>query len=117
MVYVLAIMGFIGIGFMVIASFVMAALMSRLMPYGSLLSGVYILMAILYFFPIYYLYKYATTIKSSLFENNEEELANALGYLKSHHKFLGISVIVIISLYILIIIGVIAFGISGMLHA
>ena len=112
----LAIMGFIGIGFMVVAALVMGTFMSSLMPYGGFLSGIYILMAILYFFPIYYLYKYATNIKTSLSENDEEGLATALGYLKSHHKFLGISIIVIISLYILLIIGFIAFGVTNLMH-
>ena len=112
----LAIMGFIGIGFMVVAALVMGTFMSSLMPYGGFLSGIYILMAVLYFFPIYYLYKYATNIKTSLSENDEEGLATALGYLKSHHKFLGISIIVIISLYILLIIGFIAFGVTNLMH-
>ena len=112
----LAIMGFIGIGFMVVAALVMGTFMSSLMPYGGFLSGIYILMAVLYFFPIYYLYKYATDMKTSLSENDEEGLATALGYLKSHHKFLGISIIVVISLYILLIIGFIAFGVSNFMH-
>ena len=114
----LAIMGFIGIGFMVLAALAMGVFFSARMsfPFGGFLSGIYILMAVLYFFPIYYLYKYATDIKTSLSENDEEGLATALGYLKSHHKFLGISIIVIISLYIFLIIGFIAFGVTNLMH-
>jgi hypothetical protein len=36
-------------------------------------------------------------------------LSEALGYLKSHHKFLGIMMIVVLSLYVLMFIGMIVF--------
>lgn len=121
----LAIMGFIGIGFMIIAAISMGTLMSSglgsspgmgaMAGMGGILSGVYIVMALLYFFPIYYLYKYATDMKNALNSRNNEMLTGALGYLKSHHKFLGVSMIVIISLYILIFVGAIIFGMSGMM--
>lgn len=121
----LAIMGFIGIGFMIIAAISMGTLMSSglgsspgmgaMAGMGGILSGVYIVMALLYFFPIYYLYKYATDMKNALNSRNNDMLTGALGYLKSHHKFLGVSMIVIISLYILIFLGAIIFGMSGMM--
>ena len=121
----LAIMGFIGIGFMIIAAISMGTLMSSglgsspgmgaMAGMGGILSGVYIVMALLYFFPIYYLYKYATDMKNALNSRNNDMLTGALGYLKSHHKFLGVSMIVIISLYILIFVGAIIFGMSGMM--
>ena len=121
----LAIMGFIGIAFMIIAAISMGTLMSSglgsspgmgaMAGMGGILSGVYIVMALLYFFPIYYLYKYATDMKNALNSRNNEMLTGALGYLKSHHKFLGVSMIVIISLYILIFVGAIIFGMSGMM--
>jgi Family of unknown function (DUF5362) len=118
----LAIMGFIGIGFMLLAAIVMGTMMSSALGaatpiagMGGMLSGVYAVMAILYFFPIYYLYKYATDMKTALNSRNNDLLTSALGYLKSHHKFLGISIIVVISLYILMIIGFVAFGMSSMM--
>lgn len=106
----LAIMGFIGIAFMIIAAISMGTLMSSrigtspamgaMAGMGGILSGVYLVMALLYFFPIYYLYKYATDMKNALNSRNNDMLTGALGYLKSNHKFLGVSMIVIISLYI-----------------
>jgi hypothetical protein len=118
----LAIMGFIGIGFMLLAAIVMGTMMSSALGaatpiagMGGMLSGVYVVMAILYFFPIYYLYKYAADMKTALNSRNNDLLTSALGYLKSHHKFLGISIIVVISLYILMIIGFVAFGMSSMM--
>ena len=119
----LAIMGFIGIGFMIIAALVMGTVMSSVSsmggnasPLGAMtgyISVLYIAMALIYFFPVYYLYKYASDMKEALSTRDNESLTTAFGFLKSHHKFLGISIIVIMSLYLLIIIGAIAFGIGS----
>lgn len=120
----LAIMGFIGIGFMVLAGIFMGTIMNRL-PMGSgmnaspfgmmpgLMAGFYVIIAVLYFFPIYYLYKYAKNTKVALQTADSDLLTDGLGYLKSHHKFLGIMMIVILSLYALIFVGAILFGISA----
>lgn len=73
---------------------------------------IYILFALLYFFPIYYLFNYAKGTKRALESGNSEVLSKALVNLKSHHKFLGIMTIVIISLYVIGIIAVLAFAAS-----
>lgn len=112
----LAIMGFIGIGFMILGAIAMTSIMSIIpssptSPFGNLkgfISGIYIVMALIYFFPVYYLYKYASDMKNALLSSSSDMVGTALGYLKSHHKYLGISIIVIISLYIIFIIGMIA---------
>ncbi len=117
----LAVLGFIGIGFMVLAALFMSSVASLVPdnnPYGSaspfgamkgFISIFYAIMAAIYFLPIYYLFKYASEMKNALMARNSEMVSNALVYLKSHHKFLGIMMIVLISLYIIIIIGMIVF--------
>ena len=73
----LAIVGFIGIGFMILAGGFMMVAMSTIannpafggVPLGGLkayIGLIYIVIAALYFFPIYYLYKYATGTKRAL---------------------------------------------------
>lgn len=123
----LSIIGFIGIGIMLLASLVVNSAMSS-MPetpgmgmFGNIkgfISAVYVLMAILYIPPIYYMFKYATEVKNSLMTNNSDILTTAFVHLKGHHKSLGISVIILISMYLLLILGMIAFfvskGVSGM---
>lgn len=120
----LAILGFVGVVFMLIAGIFMGTIMSNL-PMGNemgnrmgsnpfsmmpgLIAVLYIIIAVLYFFPIYYLYKYADKTKIALQSANANMLTEGLGYLKSHHKFLGIMMIVIISLYILMFFGIIIF--------
>ena len=56
-----------------------------------------------------YLYRYATTTTEALRINNTESLAFALQNLKSHHKYLGVSMIVLIALYILMVIGMVIY--------
>ena len=119
----LSILGFIGIALLVMGGLFMSVAMSAIPdnpafggsmnPFGAIKAYIgimYIVIAVLYFFPIYYLYKYATGIKRALESSNSDVLSDALVNLKSHHKFLGITAIVIISLYIIIIIGVIIFA-------
>jgi hypothetical protein len=119
----LAIIGFIGIGFMILAALFMTSAMSMIpdgnqglgaSPFGAIkgfISVFYILMAVVYFFPIMYLYKYASGMKMALNNYNSDAVSDALVQLKSHHKFLGITMIVIFSLYLLIIIGAVITGI------
>jgi hypothetical protein len=59
----LAVMGFIGIGFMVISAFFMMTVDLNSPLAGNFLgiAFLYILFAFLYFFPVNYLYKFANT--------------------------------------------------------
>jgi hypothetical protein len=129
----LAIIGFIAIGFMLIAALVVGMTLNTITSHPSIegmegmqemqnmnpvfgimkyLPLLYILIAVIYFFPVYYLFKYASGMKKALNFRNSEMVADALTYLKSHHKFLGIMTIVVISLYILFFIGAMIFAAS-----
>jgi hypothetical protein len=80
---------------------------SPIMAMKGIVSVIYIIFAALYFPPVYYLFKYATDMKIALQNRDSEDVGNALSYLKSHHKYLGVSMIVIMSLYVLMIIGLV----------
>lgn len=119
----LAIIGFIGLGFMLLAALLVGSVFSAMPqemglevnPMGGVLKYLplfYILIAVIYFFPVYYLYKYASEMKRALNLRNSESVAEALSYLKSHHKFLGIMTIVVISLYIIGMIAGALFAVS-----
>ncbi len=114
--FFLAIMGFIGIGFMLLAAIIMmvassfaAADATGFGAFGGVLAAVYLLFAVIYAFPVYYLYRYAADMKTALNSDNNEVLTSAFESLKSHHKFLGITIISIMVIYILVIIGVVVF--------
>jgi len=99
----LSILGFIGMGFMVIGGLFASVAMSRFGGSQSLLIGVmYIVMAAIYFFPILYLYKFSNDLKEALNRNNSSQLELALGNLKSHYKFIGILTIVLLGIYLLV---------------
>lgn len=116
--YFLSILGFIGLGLMVLLGLFFGAIMSSLPggdPYnelgfsGGFLGIIYVIFALIYFFPILYLFMFAKKMKDALRTNDNIELTAAFSNLKSHYKFIGIFTIVILSLYVLIfIIGLIA---------
>lgn len=110
--FILAIVGFILIGiFVFIAVFFLimfndvGSSINPLHDSGMsvmFFSGIYIVLAILYFFPILYLYKFSRKMKSALQEKNTEDLTAAFSNLKSHYKFVGITVLVVVGVYVLI---------------
>jgi hypothetical protein len=109
----LAILGFIFLGFMVIMSFSFGTLFSTFggeginPPFpGFLFAGIYLLMVVIYFFPILYLYKFSSFTKKGLIEKNETLLTLAFKNLKSHYKYIGVFTITILSIYLLALIGV-----------
>lgn len=108
----LSIIGFIGIGLMFLAGIVMivagAALSSfsneySRSPVGAGMVGfIYIIMTVLYFFPVLYLFKSAVGLKNGIINNDEITLTDGFQNLKSHYKFIGIMMIVVLSLYALL---------------
>ena len=121
----LSVIGFIFIGLMlfggIIATVALNAIpttdaygssmgMNPFMAIKGYLGGLYIVFALVYFFPVYYLFNYAKGIKVAIESGNSDVLTNALVNLKSHHKFLGIFTIVTIALYIIIIICLFVFA-------
>jgi hypothetical protein len=119
----MAIIGFVGIGLMVLVSLFMAIGFSVMkssnipgLPFSmSVFSILYVLFAAIYFFPVYYLYQYATKTSAALHSKNKQLLADGLENLKSHHKFLGIFTLIIISIYGLIFVFAILGGILSTL--
>jgi hypothetical protein len=111
----LGIMGFIGTGLVLLCALfigtifsVMAKLQPTLLPVaglGGFFSFIYILIALFYFFFSLYLYQFGNNAKAGVTFSNEMQVTVALGKLKSFFKMWGITTIVIISLYILMIIG------------
>ncbi|RXJ51396.1 DUF5362 family protein [Gelidibacter gilvus] len=109
--YFLSILGFIGIGLMILGGLFFSLAMN-LIPGGNPYAGLgvdmsyfgmfYVVIALFYFFPVLYLFNFSRKMKSALNSNNNDELTSAFSNLKSHYKFIGIFTIVIISLYVLI---------------
>jgi hypothetical protein len=106
----LAIMGYIGIGFLVLAGLFVMVGFSALseytkMPFPMGVFGViYILIAVLYYFPVSFLHKFSDQAKQALIMNDQGMLNSGFANLKSLFKFMGICTIVILSLYALVLV-------------
>lgn len=122
--YFLSILGYIGIGFIVLAAVFAGALfafignLSREMNSfgamgGSFISALYLMIAAFYFFPVYYLNKFATNAKIALRDNDSKLLADSFEYLKSHYKFMGIMALIILSFYALIMVFVVIAAVAA----
>ncbi|WP_343695536.1 DUF5362 family protein [Flavobacterium sp.] len=118
--YFIAIIGFVGIAFLVLIAIFAGAIFSTMgsaMPgfgggsVGAIFSFIYLLLAGLYFFPVYYLFKFASNGKKAFRENDSEALTSSFSYLKSHYKFIGILMIIMLAFYGLAIV----FGALGVL--
>lgn len=106
----LAITGYIGMGILVlIGLFVMVgfSIFNRYSHLGfpmGILGLVYIIIAVLYFFPLNYMYKFSVNLTHGFKSNNQESVNHGFENLKSLFKFMGIFTIVILSIYTLLLI-------------
>ncbi len=98
----LAILGFIYCGMMLIGSIFVGFIMTMVtamspkplpFPLGAF-SIIYVFIAVVYFFPVYYLYKFSEDLKKALELGMEDYLTSAFRWLKSHYKYMGIMIIV-----------------------
>jgi len=111
----LAIMGFIFCGLMIILPFTIPFIFAQMPTSASLplgfntgmrtgLTAVYLLFAVLFFFPCLYLYKFSIKMQVATRSVNQENFDESLINLKSVFKFYGIFTIVILSFYALVLI-------------
>ena len=108
----LAIVGFVMMGFMVILGLFFGSIMGGMMDslgedagplgaMGGMMGFFYVIMALIYFFPCYYLLKFANQTKAALASNDSYTLTEALKNHKSVYKFWGIFMIIILGFYAL----------------
>ena len=112
----LAIVGFIGCGLLVIFSLFAGTFLassSALSAYqgteartltnglGALLTVVYIVIAVIYFFPCLYLFRFSVRMKAALNTNDQTKLNQSLKNQKVLYRYIGIVTIITISLYVI----------------
>jgi len=64
---------------------------------------IYLIMAVVYYFPTTYLYRFSTTIKQGVLSDDEAVLSDGFKNLKKLFRFTGILIIALLSLYALIL--------------
>lgn len=116
----LAILGFIGLGIMVLVALLFLLVGNMLSDTNSvsphLLGFIYLVFAGIYFMPIKYLYDFSTQMSRSIMMTDQQSFSDAINSLKSHYKFIGIMTIVMLSLYLLLIIAVVTMMASTTLY-
>jgi len=114
----LSIVGFIGLGLMVLGGLMFLS-MGNEIRYGMMRSGndlpvgamafAYVLAAVIYFFPIFYLFKFSVKMQGAVESSDPIGFEEATGFLKSHYKYIGIMMIIVLSLYaLLFVVGILA---------
>ena len=118
----IAIIGFIGIGVMILIGINMGALIGSMANaseelggwgtgFSALISVFYIGIAILYLYPVLKLYQFADRTKKALEGNSSETMSLAFESQKSMFKFMGIMTIAVLGLYVILLL----IGLSGAL--
>ncbi len=119
----LSVLGFVGVGFMILIGLVlmfMGPAMSQQIPSSvpfkiGYLGIIYLILGAVYFIPIYYLFTFSNKMRNALYANDMDILTSAFKYLRNYYRFIGVLVIVLISLYILIMLAVvIGVGAAGL---
>lgn len=108
----LSIIGLILCALFVIFSFFAGAIMSTVGSQfsgmfamgGAFLTVIYLLIALLYFFPCLYLYRFSTKLKMALISYDQTLLNTSLRNLKACFRYIGILTLIIICFYALAIV-------------
>lgn len=109
----LAIVGFIMMGLLILLGVVLAVAMPSLPVDQSMNNGsaaimgmmggfmlfIYVILAAIYFYPTWALYKYAVVIKRAIANNDQQQFNDAFGYLKGCFKYMGILMIILLCFY------------------
>lgn len=118
-VRLLAVLGFIGTGFLFLASFGMLALGASAgqgLPagFGIGLMLVYMLMAGIQLPAVLFLNRYASRIGKLVNSNAPEDLESALAAQKSFWRYVGILTLIMLCIYALVIVIMIVVGVAGL---
>ncbi len=114
----LAIVGFIMIGFFVVFAIFAGTIMSGVLSEmsgpsavsGGMITVIYLLLGLIYFFPVLYLYRFSVKMQTALKNDDQEFLASSFENLKSCYKFMGIFMAVVLGFYGIVLVGGLLFG-------
>ncbi len=107
----LAVLGFVGAGFMVLGGLAMVFAAPAMMPEASFIGLIYLIPAVLYAVGANILYRYRTSISSLQAGFGVEALENALEHQKSFWRFTGLTTAVFLGLYALGIAAAVVLGV------
>ena len=116
----LSILGFISVLFLIAFGISFGPIMKRVSPDSPvshmptlMFTVIYIVFGVIYFFPFYFLIRFAVKVKQALKNNEQQALNEGFRSLQSHYTFIGILVAILVGIYLLVGLGV---GISFMIR-
>jgi Family of unknown function (DUF5362) len=126
----LSIMGFIGCGLIVLIGVFFGSFFSmfsgklnQASPYGDMpasggfgaaMAIMYVIIALIYFFPCLFLFRFATKMKTALASNDQETLNTSFQNLKATFRFIGILTLIGLCFWILaLIVGLLGAATGG----
>src|SRR6267142_5974567 len=124
-VRLLSILGFVGSAFMVMGGlFVITASLAGATIGGSLgrsfrgpsfliIGILYLLFAVLYLFPSFFLFRYASAIAAMLRGETVHGMEQALAAQKTFWRFVGIMAVVVLALYVIILVVVFVVAVAS----
>ena len=80
--------------------------------FGTMMAVIYIGIALLYFFPCLFLFRFATLMKTAIATDEQQTLNTSFQNLKKMFRFVGILTIIILSFYVLVLLVAIIGGVS-----
>lgn len=118
----LAILGFIGAGFLVLIGLSTLAMSSALSSQFSALGispafigFLYLIIAVVYLFPSLFMYNFANRAQGAVRGNSSSLLTESMGFLRSTFRFYGIVAIVFIGVYLLSLLLFVVMGGSALM--
>ncbi len=107
----LAILGFIFLGFIIVFGLIAGTFLSTFKSNEvnlgipeSLMIIMFIVIAAIYFFPVYFLFQFSRHTSKAVETLDKQDLNKAVKNLKAYFTYIGIMAIVVISIYIMAII-------------
>ncbi len=104
----ISIAGFIFIGLLIFLAFGMGAMMDSMddtLPFaelaGPIMTVFYLILAALYLYPIYHLYRFSSKMKEGIRTKEEQTIETAFRSLKAHYTFLGVLTAIMVGIYVL----------------
>ncbi|BDD10681.1 hypothetical protein FUAX_31130 [Fulvitalea axinellae] len=110
----LSIVGFVGVAFMVLVAFFAGTIFGMLGTFGGqeaealgtlgavgggVMTVMYLAFAALYFFPVLFLFKFASNLQKALKTHNQIALTEAFSNLKKHYTFIGVLTAILVGIY------------------
>jgi ATP/ADP translocase len=79
---------------------------------GAVATVLYILMALLYFFPCLFLFNFASKMKTALLSNDQNSLNSSFQNLKKTFRYVGVLTIIVLCFYVIALLISLAAGVS-----